>query len=219
MDKQITTDVSAAGFHWSSGWDRDTTIEVAHCLGAPVGERRNPLLVRTIRPQKSKNAPPNTLSSRYGLGPFPFHTESAYWRRPPRFLVLYCDSPGFGRRPTLLVDVAGWELSEKHVQKLRAGVWKTGGTRPFLCSLIQHHEEGLRIRFDVECMKPMNRSAVDGSSLMNSRIRSSHPISIRWKRGDLLIVDNHRMLHARGAAAELDHDRILVRVLVQEPST
>jgi alpha-ketoglutarate-dependent taurine dioxygenase len=38
---------------------------------------------------------------------------------------------------------------------------------------------------------------------------------INWREGDLLVVDNVRLLHARGRAEQDDEDRILARMLIR----
>jgi alpha-ketoglutarate-dependent taurine dioxygenase len=46
------------------------------------------------------------------------------------------------------------------------------------------------------------------------KIEASSPVEITWKKGQILIVNNHRVLHARGRSNVADPDRLLKRVLV-----
>ena len=46
-------------------------------------------------------------------------------------------------------------------------------------------------------------------------ISSSRVTTVTWCAGDLLIVDNLRLLHGRGEAARADEDRVLARVLIR----
>ena len=216
MFQGVTTDLRVAGFHHSSGWERGAALKLAYFLGQPVGESRDPAIVRMLSPQVPSEALTNTLSSRYGMGPFPFHTESAYWRHPSRFVVLYCVHPGSGERPTLLKDSAEWDLSSRKLQILTHGAWKSGGSRRFVCAIGSRCSGRLRLRFDLDCMKPLNRAAREASEIVGLCMQSQMPQRIEWHPGDLLVIDNFRILHARGAAGAPDQDRILERVLVVE---
>lgn len=189
-------------------------LEVATSLGVPQVERRDPRVYRVISPTPVASAKPNTLSSRYGTGPFPFHSDTAYWVRPARYLLLHCLSPGASRRPTLLLDSSEWRLSPSESQLLQRGLWIAGDKRPFLSTILQSTKRGLLLRYDQDCMQPASASGNMAQPLIRSRIFSSQPVEIRWQVGMLLIIDNHRMLHSRGAAAQPDLDRRLGRVLV-----
>src|SRR5207247_3391746 len=80
------------------GGDVEDLLVFAGHLGRPERDPREKVLVKDIRPQPKDAANVNTLSSRYGMGAFPVHTEAAYLPSPPRFLLLYCVSPGSGGR-------------------------------------------------------------------------------------------------------------------------
>jgi L-asparagine oxygenase len=187
-------------------------LGIARSLGQPVPDTRTRELVRPLLPVSATSAPSNTLSSRYGTGAFPFHTETVYWPHPVRYLMLYCVRPGAVRRPTFLSDL--WHSSEDDVQHcLAEDIWVVyRTTNPFLTRIADKSWDGIRIRFDPECMKPAHRSS--RSSLILQYITPD--IQLRWQQRDLLIVDNHRMLHARGDSPAEDEDRLLLRVLVKE---
>lgn len=76
------------------------TAQVAALFGEPTlpweGE-----FVQHLVPRATST--PNTYSGIFGLGRFPFHTDLAHWRRPPRYLMLRCVK-GFDDVPTLLLD-------------------------------------------------------------------------------------------------------------------
>jgi hypothetical protein len=104
-------------------------------FGVPVRELRDGTVVKEISPTSSERAAGNTLSSRHGLGAFPFHTDAAYWKEPARWLVLWCVSPGAGSRATFLSDAQGWALSEHERHVLRNEIWVVRHVRdPFLCT-------------------------------------------------------------------------------------
>jgi len=73
---------------------------VAMNLGQPLTPWEGGL-IQTLIPRNE--ATPNTYSGIYGLDRFPFHTDLAHWRIPPRYLLLRCVT-GYADVPTLLID-------------------------------------------------------------------------------------------------------------------
>jgi L-asparagine oxygenase len=61
--------------------------------------------VHQLTPKRVEDAPANTYSGNYGLGPFPVHTDLAHWYVPPRYFLLRC-VVGSDDVPTVLVDGA-----------------------------------------------------------------------------------------------------------------
>ncbi|SRR5260370_849737 len=137
----------------------DRLLDLAWALGQPEPDPREGVLVKDIRPQPKELANTNTLSSRYGMGAFPFHTEAAYLPTPPRFLLLYCVDPGDGGRPTVLLD--GRKLLSRMPSHHRQGTWLVrAGRRPFLTHALCVNPPGeIRIRYDKECVFPRGPAA------------------------------------------------------------
>jgi len=182
-------------------------------LGTPVGGFRHPELVRDIRPQAVSEATPNTLSSRYGLGTFPFHTDGAHWTRPPRYLVLYCVSPGMGNRPTNLAFPLA-TISAQDRRRLRRDIWRViGGRHSFWARVLDGVCGDEYLRFDSACMTPTRGPS--STEMIEDRVRSAGPLAIFWEPSKFLVIDNWRILHARGAAVQFDGDRHHWRLLIQ----
>jgi hypothetical protein len=214
-DSRLLLNLQADGFHYEEGVSLEDCLEIATSLGTPGGDFRSPEVVRFISPRPVEAAKANTLSSRHGLGGFPFHTDAAYWRRPPDLLMLCCVNPGSGRRPTLLIDPREWAMLRERRRVLCSEVWKVTGRPPFLCTIGSADGEDIRLRFDEACMVPVTIGAHSTRLEIGRLLRSSTPKAIRWRVGGLLIVDNHRLLHARGTADEDDQDRVLARILIR----
>jgi hypothetical protein len=216
MMDRVFLDLQNAGFALVHGVALDELLPVAERLGIPKGDRRERAPVRAIRPQGESVARPNTLSSRYGTGAFPFHTDAAYWPEPPRWLILYCENPGEGGRQTLLVDSWMWRLSKSEAMNLSSEIWRTRDGQPFLCTLTCRRRNQPMIRFDQACMKPLTSRARAGSDILGTAIVASEQTQIDWRIGDLLVIDNWRVLHARSGAERPDPQRSLLRILVEE---
>lgn len=185
-------------------------------LGCIRVDPRSPEPVRDIQPQQAGAAKPNTLSSRYGAGGFPFHTDTAHWERPARYLLLYCVSPGEGMRPTRLQDSRAWKLTDEETGLACRALWAVGHRRARLAHLAVRSGDRLSIRYDMDCMRPMTAEAGELKALLEGRIGAAAETIIDWEPGTLLAIDNHRMVHARGEAQRPDANRLLKRILVGE---
>lgn len=214
MVREIELNLATFGFHYSRNVDSTRLLQIAKVLGKPAGELRSSAIVRKITPQPLHLAKPNTLSSRFGEGEFPFHTDTAYWEVPAKYVLLHCESPGSGARPTILIDIKSWDLTTDEKSNLCSEVWQTINGKVFLCTVMSHSPHDRILRFDEACMRPVTRRAFLGHDLIRAKIGASRKTTIRWGKGDLLVIDNHRLLHARGAANKTDRDRILNKILV-----
>lgn len=192
----------------------DDALKAAHNLGDVTVDKRNPYPVRRISPQSIPVAKENTLSSRYGSGRFPFHTDAAHWRHPPEFVCLYCEEPGSGSRPTELIDTSIWRIEHGLRVLLLSSIWKTGYVRPWLCTVATEVDHTIRVRYDVGCMEPMGRNSVSTKVALERLIDTCSKVSVHWVSRSLLVINNLRMLHARGSSTQADSDRVLARILV-----
>jgi alpha-ketoglutarate-dependent taurine dioxygenase len=65
-------------------------------------------------------------------------------------------------------------------------------------------------------MTPVCSDAHAVLDLITGRMADAEPAAIRWRTGDVLVIDNWHMLHGRGLAGKLPSpDRSLFRVAVQ----
>lgn len=137
----------------NSAWSDSRLVQLAELLGGVSASLRHPAPVREIKPVSISDAPPNTLSSRYGTGAFSFDTDGAHWRTPPSFLVLHCISQGDAEPPTHLLPLGRW-ISTSLARVLSQEPWlATDGKRAFLTTPVCAATQ--RIRYDAACMRPV----------------------------------------------------------------
>ena len=215
---QLYEDVSRFGFHVT-----DELLEISvECLGGVLGDpvpsgpgrKAADLLV----PRTSDGAHVRTLSRLHGLGAFPFHTETAHWRRPVDLVILKCLHPGAGDRPTTLID--GWRLglSDRDADDLRSSIMVVrNGARSFLAPLASKTNNHLAFRHDPGCMRPASKHDKGTLELLQERLSSTAPTAVHWKAGRCLIFDNSRVFHSRGRTSIPDTDRRLQRLYVSLP--
>lgn len=202
------------GFCLAQGVQETDLLGVVEPLGRIRFDPRSPEPVRTIQPQQAGAAKTNTLSSRYGTGGFPFHTDTAHWKRPARYLLLYCVAPGEGMRPTRLQDSRAWQLTEEETDLACFLLWAFGHRHVRLGHLAVRSADRLAVRYDMDCMRPMTAEAGELKAILQHRIETTAETRIDWATGTLLAIDNHRIVHARGEAQRPDANRVLKRVLI-----
>ncbi|MBT1705273.1 TauD/TfdA family dioxygenase [Chryseosolibacter indicus] len=161
------------------------------------------------KPSKAKMS----LTSKYGMGEFPFHTDVAYWPMPAKYLAFYCLNPGQGGRVTRIINLESKldEFAKVIGQKSDLFVIKKRA-KPFYTKLINGSKHDRWIRWDQEIMSPVIEPKI--SSRINEYISQQEAFNIHWKPDMLVIIDNRRMLHARGNSDVIDSDRILKRIFI-----
>lgn len=199
------------GYQLMSGVDYCDLEHMASGLGRIQPDLRTKERIRVISPQLSENAPSSTLSQQYGMAAFPLHSETAFLRMPVRYLLLFCIDPGHEKRPTQWMDCKA--LTDHNT--LWEDQWVVRRNRePFLSSILTRTTAGWMIRFDPECMQPSHQNC-GSAQIMNDLVSKNEALAHSWGAGDLLLLDNHRVLHGRGSASTPDPDRKLVRILIE----
>lgn len=191
-------------------------VELASRLGSPVAARRSGPLLDRLVPKATGEAAPRSLSAAYGFGRFPFHTDAAHHRSPPRFVLLRCASCTPTGVPTLVADFDGMQFTPSELKTLKREQWvvRGGRGRTFYAPLLDEIDGRRRIRWDPGCMSPVAGTTPVGQEIVAGALRSADATEIRWHEGEVTILDNWRMLHARPAVSRDDELRVLERIMV-----
>ncbi|AYC34992.1 hypothetical protein D3880_00620 [Pseudomonas cavernae] len=190
------------------------TIAVANSIGQSVEPWKGGA-VQDLVPRSSST--PNTYSGIYGLSHFPFHTDLAHWRFPPRYLLLRCVN-GYADIPTLLLD--GEAIIEAvTLDILTRAIFKPRRPRQGRVQLMRLYEsgsDGYCFRWDEVFLQPSSRIGDIASQRIHEQFKKCNPLSIALERsGDTLLIDNWRMLHARSPIPAGREDRKIQRVYLE----
>lgn len=193
------------------GWASSSgTLEQIRRLAAGLGWtevtfRRADPPITSLRPTDAGDARPNSLSSRYGKGAQPLHTDGAHLPDPPDLVLLAAEKAS--SIPTLL-----WKRKIIHYQNrvftdMRHGVFLVqNGSDSFFCTA----QSGRAMRYDPGCMTPCDERSRRTASFFADALESA--VEYHWDEpGKVLLIDNRQALHAR-AAAEDEPDRELKRI-------
>jgi len=209
--------VAAHGYAFIQSYlPHQTSNTIASNIGKPVS-LWNDSPIQQLVPTEQTTATPNTYSGIYGLQRFPFHTDLAHWRLPPRYLMLRC-VVGYPEISTLLID--SQSILETVTQNiLSRAVVKPRRPRDGAVSLLRICEptnDSQLFRWDEVFLKPASKVGELGMKRVREEIQSALtlPISLT-NRGDTLVIDNWRMLHSRAAIPRGREDRKIERIYLE----
>jgi hypothetical protein len=199
---------------WATGEIDVETIraEAARLSWIEIPMRRGSGPVATLQPSTIESAHPSSLSSLYGLGRQPLHTDGAHLQQPPQFVVLA--SAAESATPTHVVKPRLGKLladSDVSLSELEQGMF-----------LVRNHAESFFApawsagcyRYDPGCMSPCDQRANAVANLLGSLWDAS--TAIEWSTaGQVLVIDNHHTLHARFEVSDAELDRRLTRMAYQ----
>ena len=142
----------------------------------------------------ASQASPWSLTGRYGRGAFPWHTDGAIARRPPRFVVL--QNITVSAVPTELATVSSEVLGRLASVALRARD-RYGHTR--LLSAVERTVGGSLMRWDPRAC-PVAAGPRGVESLM---AELPTEFEVGWDHRRTMIIDNWRVLHRRPHVPEV----------------
>lgn len=201
--------------HCSEGTDADATVSDLGKLGDRLGTRvagRASALEEVIEPHGADDAHPRSLSARYGLDALPFHTELSHRTRPCRYLLLGCINPGSPAAATMLLDWRTLGFSSEELDLLEGTpVLVRSGRRSFYSTILA--PGGAFLRYDPGCLEAVDQRGGMALALIEDRIATASPQVHHWLQGDILIIDNWRVLHGR-SPSDPGSGRRLARILI-----
>lgn len=185
----------------------------AHTLGKILpGRGRQP--IERVVPLAKDSAVPGSLSSRYGLESLPLHTDTAHWPRPCRYLVIACEDPGPVSTPTALLDSARVKMSEDDDLRCKTEVFLVqNGRQSFYGSILEAGRPFVRL--DQGCMRALTRAGNAALRTFDAMPNRMPTYLHSWEAGDILVLDNWRVLHGRGNGGQTSEGRVLLRALVE----
>jgi len=184
-------------------------LKLAQTLGRPISSRRNSPIIDIITPKRKEDAHPQSISKKIGLGRLPYHTDGAYFKIPPRYILLRCKEVGENQVPTQIVDVMRFATKDE-LFELGFRTWKVSSRDGTFYSPILNKNI---LRYDLNIMQPYSKLD-DNTSIINNIIKRTSPIKITWEAGKTILLDNWACLHARPEVSENSINRILQRIMI-----
>ncbi|MFG2994212.1 TauD/TfdA family dioxygenase [Streptomyces sp. NPDC048257] len=172
-------------------------LDAAMLKWTEVPTRRGGPALSTLRPVDQAEAEPNSLSSRYGKGAQPLHTDGAHLLNPPDIVVLACETTS--TTPTRLWNgMLRGPYVEGVGQPVQHGVFLISSGNDSFFDVAYTRR---RLRFDPGCMLPCDARARRAAQYFEEALGSA--IDHRWTEpSQVLLIDNRRVLHARSSAID-----------------
>lgn len=193
----------------------ETLLNDLQALGNQLGrcvKGRGPTFGEIIKPQRLHEAHPRSLSSQYGLAALPLHAELSHRPRPCRYLLLGCMNPGSPGTATRLLDWRTLAFSTDELELLaHAPVFVRTGRRSFYATILA--PDYTFLRYDPGCLEAVDKRGQSALDLLERRLALASPEAHEWHQGDILIIDNWRILHGR-ASSRANSGRCLARILI-----
>lgn len=190
--------------------DESEFLRLAKSFGK-IRRHANGQEIKALTVSGKLEAKPNTLSSLYGKGAFPLHTDTAFCPIPAKYVLLRAVS-GDLSRPTTFTSFD--ELLGGMPESLILGaIWTcTYGQSSFYTQIRFKAGNSYGQRLDLDCMHPSNKSAVEIHRLITSC--RTPPMEIRWRPNMVAVIPNWTYLHGRGYSKAQNIDRLLHRIYV-----
>lgn len=186
--------------------DEKDFIELALSFGTPIKSRQSGTIIDTLTAVESNLVKKDSLSKRYGLDEFPIHTDCAYLRLPPKYILLRYTGIIENPTSTFIVHFDKSKLSDEEIDFMQNTIWfvkskDLGFYSPIL-------KDGI-LRYDKEVMKIVNASEDKMIDILTKMERSE----IQWHKNKVVVINNHSDLHFRPKLKmEENNKRILQRI-------
>lgn len=174
----------------------------------------NGKLIFHLKPKLKGDGITGTLSNRYGREEFPYHTDTVFWTKPARYVLLHSNLES--DCSTLMLktsDVLNF-FSPEEVKKAKRSnfIIKTNGKTQYT-SLFIKDLNTLLLKYDPTCMFPVDKLARETVLKLEKVVSELQPSRIRWSTNKTVIFDNWKILHGRDSVKDKDN-RELKRIYI-----
>lgn len=185
-------------------------LEFALLLGHVVPGARGEM-VQNLPARQKGEGPIGSFSYSVGYESFPWHTDTAYWDRPARFLLLY--SPVASPCATTYQSFEAIRMAIPdfdYLMERAVFLLDVPGKRRYLSPSI----DGKGYQLDFHIYRPVNVEAFHLREYVSEYLIKNHLRHV-WSGKEVVIMDNWRFIHAR-EDAQNDKSRLLKRIYINE---
>ncbi len=186
-------------------------MELAYSLGNPIASRLNAPLIDNIVPLKKEEAHKQSLSANFGADDFPFHTDGAYFKIPPRYILLRYVKGIENPTSTIVCDLS--DIDNEAKMRLKLDMWKVKSRNfSFYSSILS--EDGQFYRYDRCIMTPSNNK-INNATFIENLVSTKPSKEIEWFPNKTIIIDNWNFMHHRPRVKEAEINfRHLQRIMI-----
>jgi len=181
-------------------------LELGKSFGRLIKSRTNGEYLDILSPKISETVKKLSLSKIYGIDRFPFHTDCAYLKTPPKYILLRYIGDLDNPTPTEIKHLNIKKLSFKEKEFLNNTIWTVKGLEGNFYSKI--YDKGI-LRYDENIMNLC--SPIE--NLIDQILDKLETEIIHWDKNKTIIIDNWASFHSRPIVANNEiNNRILQRL-------
>jgi len=193
-------------------YSKDKLLSIARSLGN-LHQHPNGEIIDTLYPTNGIKSFKGTFSNRFGYSSFPLHTDTAFWSRPSRYIVLGMLNQS--NCTTYLINTK--DIFKKLNKRARiAAKHSTYMINTFegkkYTSVLFTYDKKIGFRYDPTCMVPINKDAKYFHNEFHDLLKDEKTQSIHWTGNKAVIIDNWILMHGRSKVSEHEHKRELIRI-------
>jgi alpha-ketoglutarate-dependent taurine dioxygenase len=170
--------------------------------------------IQHLKPKENGKGLKNSFSFNHGLSEFPYHTDTAFWAKPARLILMASETSS--NCETSLIDtkelINSLTADQLNIFYNSVFILKTPNEIKFV-SVLQNHNGATILRYDPNIMEPFNNSAKICHETINTFIQKADPKTINWSGTNVVVLDNWRFLHKRNECKN-EPQRILKRIYI-----
>ncbi|WP_137905824.1 TauD/TfdA family dioxygenase [Chryseobacterium sp. 2VB] len=189
-------------------------IDISKRIGDVINHP-NGKLIDYLVPKVKTEAKINTFSHNFEYQKFPLHTDTAFWNLPTRYVLMSCEGTSETATTFVTYDEICKIVTESELLNLKKSIFliKTAN-KNFYTSLINTYENNTFLRFDRNCMKPVNKSAKISLNIIDEKLNELTINKVLWDKSKIFIFDNWRTLHGRESLKN-EKTRTLKRIYIK----
>jgi len=196
--KKMKKEIENIGYWIGEIQSNERFLQLGEKLGNLSNSRSNGNFIDELIPKSKIETKQNSLSKIYGLSEFPYHTDGAYQKNPPRYIALRYIGKVKSKSPTR-IKIFDFELlnaEERYFVKNK--IWYvTNGFNRFYSSIWSlSGSKKNQLRYDPGCMKLVDNHKQQIGK-WKSILDKFQEEEIYWEENKTLILDNWRVLHSR----------------------
>lgn len=181
-------------------------LEIGKSYGRLIKSREKGEYLDILSPKKSEVSNKLSLSKIYGINRFPFHTDCAYLKTPPKYILLRYIGSQDNPTPTEIKHLNFNKLNFKEKEFLNNTIWSVKGLKGNFYSKI--YEKGI-LRYDENIMNLC--SPID--NLISQILSKLETEIIHWNKNKTIVINNWTSFHSRPIVSDNEiNNRILQRL-------
>ena len=191
----------------------ETLLAISSEFGRVVPGARGET-VQSLPARDVGSGPIGSFSYTVGYGAFPWHTDTAYWETPARYLLLASDKESACATLYQDLNVIRQSIPDYDYLMSRAVyLLDVKGKKRYLSPVFEDGEKR-GVRLDFHIYQTANKEALLLNEMIEKELKNNYH-RFEWTGFNAVILDNWRMIHAREDARD-DKKRFLKRIYINE---